>query len=235
MGGWNLRIRNDRCVKAVCCVSWSLVWLVAGCSPAARTVNLAPPGEAQVEPLESLATLGTGGPGADGIPLTPEALMSDALRADWEAALELLDAEQYEPGIALLVKVTEGAGEVAAAHIDLGMAYARAGSPEDAEVALRRALALKPEHPVAHNEFGLLERRRGEFELARGSYEAALAHSPEFRYAHRNLAILCDLYLGDYACALEHYEAYSRLAPEDEDIARWVTDLRRRRNQQENP
>jgi tetratricopeptide (TPR) repeat protein len=151
------------------------------------------------------------------------------VRADYGKAVRMLKEEKYEPGIALLLKVTERAPEVTAAHIDLGMAYALVDDLDHAEASLRRALELNPKHPAAWNELGLVQRRKGQFAQARSSYEAALAQYADFHYAHRNLAILCDLYIGDTGCALEHYEAYSRMVPDDAQAVKWIADLRNRK------
>jgi Flp pilus assembly protein TadD len=167
-------------------------------------------------------------PDATGFTVTQEIRVSGDVRADYDSALRLLAQQQYEQGIALLVKVTESTPAAIAPHIDLGIAYSRSGDLDRAEASLGKALAINPDHPIANNELGMVYRRKGRFADARASYEKALAVSPTFHFAHRNLAILCDLYLMDLGCALTHYEAYSKAVPDDKDAVKWIADLRNR-------
>src|SRR5262249_27347976 len=57
-----------------------------------------------------------------GFTITQSATVGFGVRGDYEEAVRLLEKERYEPAIALLLKVTEGAPALTAAHIDLGMA-----------------------------------------------------------------------------------------------------------------
>jgi tetratricopeptide (TPR) repeat protein len=158
----------------------------------------------------------------------------EQVRPDYEAAVRMLEEGQYEPGVALMRKVSEQAPGLTAAHLALGIAYARTGDLERAEASLNKALEQNP-HPAAYNELGMLQRRNKDFAKARASYEAALAQSADFQHAHRNLGILCDLYLGDTKRALEHYEAYGRIVPDDAEVVKWIADLRNRESKKEKP
>ena len=163
-----------------------------------------------------------------GFTITEQLRISGEARADYQAAVQVLREERYEQGIEMLLDIIEIAPDITAPYIGLGMAYRQTGELEAAEEALLEALALAPDHPIAHNEIGIVYRSSGRFDAARASYEQALAVHPGFHYARRNLGVLCDLYLADMACALEHYEAYLQAVAEDPEVAIWIIDIRNR-------
>ena len=114
-------------------------------------------------------------------------------------------------------------------YVNLAIALRQEARATEAEAALEQALAIAPDHPAANNELGMLARKRGDFAEAEAAYRRAIDSDPGYSLAHYNLGVLLDLYLRRESEALEQYETYQALVPSpDEEVGRWVVDLRRR-------
>ena len=212
-----MQTRNKAVRVVYRAVASSTIALLIGCS------TPAPERPVQTRQASILAT-------ASGFTVAENVRVDEDTRRQYVAALRLLEQKDYSQGIALLLDVTQRAPQVSAPYIDLGIAYGRTGDLDKGIASLERAVELNPSHPVAHNELGMLYRKKGDFAKARASYEKALQQSPQFHYARLNLAILCDLYLADAACALDNYTAYQQTVPDDKNAAMWIADLRARAN-----
>jgi tetratricopeptide (TPR) repeat protein len=120
--------------------------------------------------------------------------------------------------------------ELGGAHANLGLILRNAGKLDESIAALEQAVKASPKQPVFHNQLGVSYRHKGEFQKARNAYEQAIALDDNFADAHLNLGVLLDIYVGDGALALAHYERYLILSPAgDVAVGKWVADLRNRK------
>ena len=147
---------------------------------------------------------------------------------DFNKAVELLRKEQYQQAITVLDTVIERERRLPAPYVNIAMAYNKLGDVTKAEENFINALKLDIGHPTANNELGLLYRKAGKFNAARTAYQNAIKEHSDYLPAKRNLGVLCDLYLHDYKCALEQYEDYLELQPDDKSVAIWVSDVKQR-------
>ena len=199
--------------------------VLAGC---ATNGKVKPTPVSQESSLDKGFTIAQLEEGRQGFIITEVPQMDEASRIDFERAVAMMKDQDYGQAIDILEKIIEKSPGVTAPYIDIAIAYRLIGKPEKAEEPLKAALQLVPDHPVASNEYGLLCRKDGRFADARAIYDKAIARFPGYYPMHRNLGILCDLYLNDPECALEHYEIYSEAKPEDKQVKLWIADLRAR-------
>lgn len=158
--------------------------------------------------------------------------VDSAVQDEFNDALVLLKNSEYEQAILLLDSVIKQEQRLAAPYINLGIAYGRINDLEKSEQSLIKAIEIDKSHPIANNELGLLYRKTGRFNEARQTYESILIEHSNYLPAIKNLGVLCEIYLHDLECALDQFEEYQKYYPEDKTLSIWVSDLKRRLEQQ---
>jgi tetratricopeptide (TPR) repeat protein len=118
--------------------------------------------------------------------------------------------------------------DVAAAQVNLAIIHRRNGDLDAARASVDRALELDPDFPPALNQLGLLLRQSGKFQEAESAYLKAITVSPDYALAHYNLGVLNELYFRRLDVALQYFEQYKQLVGSDEEVEKWITDLSRR-------
>ncbi len=79
--------------------------------------------------------------------------------------------------------------------LNLGILHAKAGKLDEAEKAIRDAIARNGNNAAAFNQLGIVQRKQGEFKDASDAYTRAVQIDPNYALAWLNLGVLCDLYL----------------------------------------
>jgi len=164
----------------------------------------------------------------DDIVISEEYGIDTYLSDKFKLAVTHINNKKYDEAIELLIDVTTNTNKHSAPYINLAIAYSETGKIKEAEDILLKAININPTHPVTNNELGLVYRKTGRFPKAKETYESVIKNYPQFLPARKNLGILCDLFMNDLKCAIEQYEAYLNVRPNEKEIAIWLTDLKRR-------
>jgi tetratricopeptide (TPR) repeat protein len=170
-------------------------------------------------------------PEQTGIPADAAAGRS-AADPGYRQALTAMQNGQYAEAARMLNALETSVRQSPRVQLSLATALVELGEDDAAERELQHALAMRPDDADARNLQGILYRRAGQFRQARDAYGQALRLRPGYAMAHINLGILCDIYLQDAGCAMQHYREYLQLsAGSDRHVSLWLADLEQRQGE----
>ncbi len=126
------------------------------------------------------------------VPNFPEARRQLSAARNGLAALALLNGDAAAAEEAFKASLGQGGPEPGANDAEsfnrLGLAQLQQEKLADAEISLRQALRLQPDHNQARNNLGSALLQRGQVDEAQRCFEAALAQDPAYVSARINLA-----------------------------------------------
>jgi len=152
--------------------------------------------------------------------------LSTEVKQKYAYALQLMGAGNTDAALKMFNNVSDLNNTLSGPYVNRGLIYIRLNDKDKAEQQFKEALTRNAGNATALNQLGILLREKKDFAGARSQYEAALSVNENHMNAHLNLGILCDIYLQDKPCAMQHFEAYLALKGEDEAVTNWVIDLK---------
>jgi len=156
---------------------------------------------------------------------------SKETRARYKSALEAMRRHRYAEAQQEFELLAKRFPKLAGPRLNLAIALRQQGKADESIATLRPLTSGPAALPEALNQLGVLLREQGKFTEARDAYLAAIQLNPGLARAHLNLGILFDLYLQEFAQAIDHYQRYQALLTKpDRRVSGWILDLRRRQN-----
>ncbi|MCC5793166.1 MAG: tetratricopeptide repeat protein [Chromatiales bacterium] len=200
---------------------WSTCWTeaVRGVLPLAVATLL----------LQGCGTVGGSVPEPPGA--TEALVLSPAAEQRWRQALaarEVGDSGKAREGF---LRLNAEYPQLAGPLVNLAILAAEDEDTAAARQLLEQAAAVCTACAPVWNELGVVERREGRFAAAEQAYLKAIEADPDYPLPYFNLGVLYELYWQRPAQAANWYERYIERGPHlncDQDVAAWVTDLRRR-------
>lgn len=152
------------------------------------------------------------------------------LMADYSAALAIVQSGDDAAAESALQAFSAEHPELAGPLLNLALLRMRQGDETAARDYFTKAGAVCTSCAPVWNGLGVLYRQQGQFREAEQAYLKAITLEPGYALAYYNLAILYDLYVQRPELALENYQQYLSLEPDDgtAEVERWIADLRRR-------
>ncbi|WP_394172423.1 tetratricopeptide repeat protein [Thalassotalea litorea] len=140
-------------------------------------------------------------------------------------AMAKVDSGAVTDGRKALEKISINHPNLSGIKLKLGDIALKDNNLKLAQVYYQQAISANQYNYFAHNRLGTVLRKLGQFEQAKAHYLSALDSWPAFAPAHHNLGILLDIYLGDKAGAIEHYQTYQVLTDsKNRKVNGWIAD-----------
>ena len=122
-------------------------------------------------------------------------------------------SSKFSKGLAIPVKYEDLPTSEREAYYNLGVTYDSLGRHQEAVVAFKQAIRIKPDYAEAHYELGAAYGCLGRFEDVIESCKQAIRIKPDYAKAHCLLGVAYET-IGDKGSALEEYKILKTLDTE---------------------